>query len=72
VNKHTGHYTTVHSIAVCDNAEYFRCHVRDVFQQHNLPVAAVDQILNSVEKYRGIAYAVSTDAELDVIASVAR
>jgi D-cysteine desulfhydrase len=71
-NSHTGHYTIIHSIAVCDNAEYFRSHVRDVFQQLNLPVEAVDQVLNSVDKYRGVAYAVSTDAELDIIASVAR
>jgi D-cysteine desulfhydrase len=72
VNSLTGTYTMIHSIAVCDSAEYFRSHVQDVFRQLNLPVDVVDCLLNSVDKYRGVAYAVSTDSELDVIASVAR
>ena len=64
--------TRIHAIAVCDDAEYFTNHVKEIFAAHGFPPEDVPKVLNSVETYRGIGYALSTERELDLISQVAR
>ena len=61
----------VHAVNVCDDADYFYDHVDRVLQELGASHKARD-ILDMVDGYKGLGYAVSQPQELELLRDVAR
>jgi len=60
----------VHGITVCDDAQYFHGHINAVIHDLKLKVKSED-IINLIDDYRGIGYAISSKEELETLSDVA-
>uniref|UniRef100_A0A7S4HAA5 Tryptophan synthase beta chain-like PALP domain-containing protein n=1 Tax=Guillardia theta TaxID=55529 RepID=A0A7S4HAA5_GUITH len=60
----------VHAILVCDDKNYFRQHIQDTIDALGVQASA-DEIVVLHDEYRGKAYAVSTEQELETIRQAA-
>jgi len=60
----------VHGITVCDNAQYFHDHINEVLCDLKINIRSED-IINLIDDYRGIGYALSTKEELETLTDVA-
>lgn len=60
----------LHGVLVCDSKEYFYTHIQDTIDALGLPYKAQDLVVLH-DEYKGKAYALSTDAELEVLRQVA-
>ncbi|MEM1009433.1 MAG: pyridoxal-phosphate dependent enzyme [Myxococcota bacterium] len=59
----------VHAVNVCDNASYFYKQINAIFQDWQLPFQAED-VLNIIDGYKGLGYALNTPEELEQLVRV--
>ncbi|HAA53152.1 MAG TPA: D-cysteine desulfhydrase family protein [Myxococcales bacterium] len=63
--------TRVHAVNVCDDADYFYAHVDQVLTTLGVSSQARD-ILDMVDGYKGLGYAISQDKELQLLTQTAQ